>query len=203
MDIRKPKPWHGVHEFLKEYVIIVVGVLTALGAEQAVEWLHWQHEAHVADAGLRIELHRNGVIAYESIAAWPCEQKRLDELSVALRRTRGNWAGQSYDDEGRKSAFLVPQRPWPASNWEQYKTNGSVQHMSDERRRLFNAAYTDVAGERIWDSERGQARAELAILTDDLPLSGVTRDRELAASERARHAGWIAERVGKRLLVLL
>ena len=37
MDIHKPKPWHGVREFLKEYVIIVVGVLTALAAEQAVE----------------------------------------------------------------------------------------------------------------------------------------------------------------------
>ena len=42
MDIHKPKPWHGVREFLKEYVIIVVGVLTALAAEQGVEWLRWQ-----------------------------------------------------------------------------------------------------------------------------------------------------------------
>ena len=48
MDIHKPKPWHGLREFLKEYVIIVVGVLTALGAEQAVDWLHWRHE--VAEA---------------------------------------------------------------------------------------------------------------------------------------------------------
>lgn len=32
MDIHKPKPWHGVREFLKEYLIIVVGVLTALAA---------------------------------------------------------------------------------------------------------------------------------------------------------------------------
>jgi len=37
MDIHKPKPWHGVREFLKEYLIIVVGVLTALAAESAVE----------------------------------------------------------------------------------------------------------------------------------------------------------------------
>ena len=42
MDIHKPKPWHSFREFLKEYLIIVVGVLTALGAEQAVEWLHWR-----------------------------------------------------------------------------------------------------------------------------------------------------------------
>ena len=50
MDIHKPKPWHNVREFLKEYAIIVVGVLTALAAEQAVEWLHWQHEVEVAVA---------------------------------------------------------------------------------------------------------------------------------------------------------
>jgi hypothetical protein len=29
-------------EFIKEYSIIFIGVLTALAAEQAVEWLHWQ-----------------------------------------------------------------------------------------------------------------------------------------------------------------
>jgi hypothetical protein len=40
MDIHKPKPWHGFREFLKEYLIIVIGVLTALGAEQAVEYGH-------------------------------------------------------------------------------------------------------------------------------------------------------------------
>src|SRR6185437_10385130 len=47
MDIHKPKPWHGLREFLKEYVIIVVGVLTALGAEAVVEWAHWRHQGEV------------------------------------------------------------------------------------------------------------------------------------------------------------
>jgi hypothetical protein len=48
MDIHKPKPWHSFREFLKEYVIIVVGVATALVGESAVEALHWRHAA--ADA---------------------------------------------------------------------------------------------------------------------------------------------------------
>src|SRR6185437_16951039 len=43
MDIHKPKPWHGWREFLKEYAIIVVGVLTALGAESLVETMRWSH----------------------------------------------------------------------------------------------------------------------------------------------------------------
>ena len=40
MDIHKSKPWHSVREFFKEYLIIVVGVLTALGAEQVAEATH-------------------------------------------------------------------------------------------------------------------------------------------------------------------
>jgi len=36
MEFHKPKPIHIWHEFLKEYAIIVIGVLTALAAEQAV-----------------------------------------------------------------------------------------------------------------------------------------------------------------------
>jgi hypothetical protein len=68
---------------------------------------------------------------------------------------------------------------------------------------LFGTAYVDVEGERAWDATLGQASAELAILTDDLPLSEVTRDRELAAIERARHAGAFAARVGKQFVGVL
>jgi hypothetical protein len=40
MEFHKPKPIHNWREFLKEYAIIVLGVATALAAEQGVEWLH-------------------------------------------------------------------------------------------------------------------------------------------------------------------
>ena len=56
MDLHKPKPWHGVREFLKEYVIIVVGVLTALGAEQLVEQLHWREQIRATKEALLPEI---------------------------------------------------------------------------------------------------------------------------------------------------
>src|SRR6185312_7597539 len=59
MDIHKLKPWHGVREFLKEYLIIVVGVLTALGAEQAVVRLHDRAAEAQARAAIEGELGRN------------------------------------------------------------------------------------------------------------------------------------------------
>jgi hypothetical protein len=44
MEIHRPKPWHGLREFFKEYAIIVLGVLTAIALEQTVEIIHRQQD---------------------------------------------------------------------------------------------------------------------------------------------------------------
>lgn len=75
MDIRKPKPWHGVREFLKEYLIIVIGVLTALVAEQAVDLLHQRHLAEQAREAIRKEA--------ESNLAWMAFRLRSDNCVTA------------------------------------------------------------------------------------------------------------------------
>ena len=83
MDIHKPKPWHGVREFLKEYVIIVVGVLTALGAEQGVEWLHWQAEGRKHRIGAAHGTGERQADAQERIAVERCVDRRIDHWSAA------------------------------------------------------------------------------------------------------------------------
>ncbi|HLZ73542.1 hypothetical protein [Phenylobacterium sp.] len=85
MDIHKPKPWHGWPEFAKEIGTIVIGVLIALGAEQAVEWLH--HRAEVAEARRAL----NEEVAFDlasfdfSVAQTGCMTRRLDELTLWLK----------------------------------------------------------------------------------------------------------------------
>lgn len=88
MDIHKPKPWRGVREFLKEYVIIVVGVLTALGAEQSVEALHEHSLAREAKAAIDAEMQDDvNRIAYRQ-AQQLCDDKRLKEITGLL----ADWA---------------------------------------------------------------------------------------------------------------
>src|ERR1700761_1104004 len=84
MDIHKPKPWRGWPEFLKEIGTIVIGVLIALGAEQAVEALHWRHETHLAREALVFDFRRVIGFAAREDAASPCLAVRLDQLSAAL-----------------------------------------------------------------------------------------------------------------------
>src|SRR4051794_2175337 len=84
MDIHKPRPFHGWRELLKEIGIIVVGVLIALGAEQAVAGLHEQRVAQEARESIRAEiavgLGRMDVRAKTEA----CVSRRLDEAAALI-----------------------------------------------------------------------------------------------------------------------
>ena len=58
MEIHKPKPWHGWREFLREVGTIVLGVLIAIAAEQAVEALHHRHMVGHGEEALRDNFSR-------------------------------------------------------------------------------------------------------------------------------------------------
>jgi hypothetical protein len=86
MDLHKPKPWRGFREFLKEYLIIVVGVLTALAGEQVVEWSHQQHELREA----RDALHEEVVFGTRAIRIAALEYRcQLGEVQLADAWARG------------------------------------------------------------------------------------------------------------------
>lgn len=86
MEIHKPKPWRGFREFLKEYGIIVLGVLTALAAEQAVERMHWAHAVERARVSLKSEMGRANQFFAFRVAASSCVNRRIDSLDAILER---------------------------------------------------------------------------------------------------------------------
>ena len=64
MDVHKPKPVRTWRELLGEIGIIVIGVLIALGAEQAIEAIHERSEAAQLRSALKAELaddHSTGI----------------------------------------------------------------------------------------------------------------------------------------------
>lgn len=86
MEFHKPKPVHNWREFLKEYAIIVLGVATALAAEQAVEWLHWRNQVIEARAALADELAETVNNSIARLKAYDCVEKRLDFVASTLDR---------------------------------------------------------------------------------------------------------------------
>ena len=84
MDINKAERFHGWRGFLKEYAIIVVGVLTALAAGQAVEAAHNRLEAADARDLIRGELEFDTARVRSRMDVWRCTARRIEELQALV-----------------------------------------------------------------------------------------------------------------------
>jgi len=128
MDIHKPKPWHGLREFLKEYGIIVLGVLTALGLEQCVEGLHWSHKVDQAERNMRIELARDRTEASQYAVLAACANADLERIRDDLLR-------QDHADLARIYQLGEPfvTEPWTATAWDAAVASQIGDHMATDR----------------------------------------------------------------------
>ena len=140
MDIHKPKPWHGLREFLKEYLIIVVGVLTALGAEQMAEALHGRHVVHEAEAAMRSELVDDDLPqAYVRMAITRCIVRDLDGLKSAVdSRIQPQQFGVLA------KAYQPPIRTWDEDAWKATGASGVAARMDGVRLIGWSLAYLQV-----------------------------------------------------------
>ena len=166
MDIHKPKPWHGWREFLKEYAIIVVGVLTALAAEQGVEWLHWRHEVAEAHANLKPELQQNARSLRYSSLENACLLSRLSEYAA-------------WSKGGPKPAFirLATFGPVGDSVWQVVKAGQVAAHLPLEERVAYSRLYDANANTMFVLAEVRKAAGQLYRYEDDTRLSPAATER--------------------------
>jgi hypothetical protein len=182
MDIHKPKPWHGWREFLKEYLIIVVGVLTALGAEAVVERLHWRHQTELAHEALAYDMKRVTGWAGLVDAQSPCLGARLTELDAILDKAQ---------DSGRFPPLGPLAKPiasaWNLRAWSGLTYGQTLAHMPNpEQTRLAGLARlvdwmsaSDAETTDHW--ARLQRMSGLGRRTNDAEIAAL---RELVAAER-------------------
>ena len=81
METHKPKSWHSPGEFVREILIIVVGVLIALSGEQAVEWIHHQNELAETREALREEIAQNANLITVGAAFDSCRVVIVEKLA--------------------------------------------------------------------------------------------------------------------------
>ena len=186
MDIHKPKPWHGFREFLKEYVIIVIGVLTALAAEQGDEWLHWQHEIELAHQALAFDMKRIMGWAGLQDGLSPCFGARLEEIGKALDAAQATGhlppLGR-LPNHGRGSWVM---RSWPMLTYGQI-----LPHLPNSEQISLSALNVQVEVERQNDQEFVNGWRTLSAIAGPGRLvdgAEITRLKEVVLSMRAKAA---------------
>lgn len=136
MDIHKPKAVHGWRDLLKEVGVIVIGVVIALSGEQAVEALHWMHQAHAGEAALKDAYAREVRNAAMRVAQNDCITQRLATLSTIV---------QQASESGRLPPVGAighpPYIPWTVGTWDALVASQTVSHLP----RAKMIAYTSIA----------------------------------------------------------
>ena len=182
MHFHVPKPLHNWRELIGEVAIIVLGVLIALGAEQAVQSVEWRHKVSATVADMNNELGSgDGPEAYERVALHDCVGTHLDSLRASVEQ------GDRAKSRKLIDQLWLPNRTWDSLARDAANTADVAAHMPHERMLQYRIAY-----EMVPDMQR-LAEKELADLGHlrALPASGgqLTSDEklsEIAAIEAIR-----------------
>jgi len=220
MDIHKPKPWHGWREFLKEYLIIVVGVLTALAAEQGVESLRVRHELSELKAALDRSVRYNLAGAAERVALAPCLDARIAHLRDKLAAAGETWRADPQAFAGPTSgalstvpeAYHTPYYPMVMAGWQAALASRDISTMPIQSRGRYSQVFTTFDWFNTAQASEHAISGDLDPLSFDLRLTpelrahyldrlaalarlealAVSNGRQVLAT--ARSFGWVAER---------
>jgi hypothetical protein len=104
---RRSRLFSDWRDFGREYVIVVLGVLTALLAQQVVEDVGWSQKVDAAIADMDQELSNgNGPQAYVRLVIFRCLDERLSALRGAIQR------GDRVEVIRRINDIQLPLRSW-------------------------------------------------------------------------------------------
>jgi hypothetical protein len=139
MHIHLPKPLHGWREFLGEIGVIVIGILIALGLEQAIAGVEDRRHAHEARDAIDAEMRENLQRIATHLNQSQCNERRLDQIASLLAGWKSGKAlpsGLSIGDPGDQP--LVEQR------WQANLNSGRFSQQSPTAQAQQAAFYTQI-----------------------------------------------------------
>jgi hypothetical protein len=187
--------------FLAEIMIIVIGVLIALGAGQLVEEWNWRHKVIQGDQQLRSEARGNFEYAAEQVAAKPCLQAQLEALRDRVLSSGATLQpAPVHHQQDMGFVFRTPSRPYADSVWGALVDDGTTTHMPNERREVLSAAYAAIDILRELRATTDQLNGRLMVLSHPLPLDPGTRADLVASLEEQQARSELQSLVAGQLL---
>lgn len=122
--------------FAIEFSVVALGVLTALGAEQAISTYHANGKVTAAQESLNDEMRRNQIMAASFASMLQCTDRQLSVMSNAI--------GEN-DQEGLRrliaASYLAPPRIQSDAAWQSVLASDVIDRFDEEERRLYSGTY--------------------------------------------------------------
>jgi hypothetical protein len=209
MHINLPLPLQGWRRVAGEIVIIVVGVLIALGLEQYVQARQWRQQVEQAEAAFKGELALGAGDAYERLAIQPCLQGRISELAERLNREDPRWSAlplklsAKYYRNVLPVVYRPPYRTVFMDAWRNALADQTLNHLSTERSAQLSGLYKAREEFGRLQEQELEAAGRLTPLAYDRPLDAEGRREMLSVLAEVDRANTLLIRNSEEMLSAL
>lgn len=186
-------PSMGWKAFWSEIIIVILGVLIALAANEAVQNWNWRNKVQDGENRLRVDVERAFVNAAELYVTAPCVESQLAALSDNLLNSGDKLTPLPNYKEDTAGAFLwsyvvrLPNRPYRFSTWETLLADGTAAHFSPTRQEAYSYIYFVISRfhSEITKSQDATGRFDVMALPITLD-AGVRKDLMVDIQEQKR-----------------
>lgn len=188
---RRFSPSMGWPVFWSEILIVVLGVVIALAANEAVQ--EWTWRSKVQDAESRLKQESRLLFAWhaEVVVTQPCVEAQLEALGRRLLASGAllQPAPIHRTKEGTRFVARVPGRPYVFGTWEALGADGTATHFARDRQQQINRIASGASQAQDWQWERQRLLGRLQLMRDAIPLDAGVRAALLTDIHQSRLLG--------------
>jgi hypothetical protein len=188
---RRFSPSMGWTAFWSEILIVVLGVVIALAANEAMQ--EWSWRGKVGDGKARLLDETANVFEWsaEQYATQPCIQAQLDRLTRRLLESGdvlepAPTYSESSSEHSSRFVVRLPYRPWHMPTWESLVADGTATRFSSQAQAYYSSLATLTDVNRDLRIESNQSTGRLLALSHPVPLDASARREFLVDIESLR-----------------
>ena len=165
----KHRPLEGWSDFLKEVGTIIVGVVIALAAGEAMDAWNWKNEVSIVEDSLNDELAGSLFAAEERIKIADCQRRTLDALDDLADRSRGTMV--------IRTTPVSRNRVWGFAAWDAAVASGAIAHMPHDTRNGYSTLFSYVRLFRELNLRQQELWASINAYRRPRPFTDTSRER--------------------------
>ena len=176
MSLRRFSPSMGWRAFWSEIVIVVLGVVIALAANEAVQEWSWRNKVADAEARLQVDIAWAFLWAAEKYATQPCVDEQLAALSRNVLESGKTLAPAPVVTSSNVSYVVrSPNRPYRFPVWDALVGDGTASHLAPQRQAFLGRISAAMEQSRISEAEARRLMGRLLVMRDPITLDAVVR----------------------------
>jgi len=170
-------PAMGWKAFWSEIAIVILGVLIALAANEAVQEWTWRNKVQDAEARLQGDISWAFVWVAEKYASQPCIDAQLAALSRVVLESGDTLKPQPVvtANTGVQYVVRLPNRPYRFPTWDALLADGTASHFTPQRQAFLGRISDDMAQARAAETDSRRLMGRLLVMREPIALDPAVR----------------------------